>query len=58
MTAAEQAVRVAATDIPAEVCARFESAKKLSEEDRASIIQIASNALSSFHPELSLKETL
>jgi F-type H+-transporting ATPase subunit alpha len=56
MTAAEQAVRVAATDIPAEVCARFESAKKLSEEDRASIIQIASNALSSFHPEPSVKK--
>lgn len=41
MTAAEQAVREAAADIPTEVCARFESAKKLSEEDRTSIIQIA-----------------
>ena len=57
MTAAEQAVREAAADIPAEVCARFESAKKLSEEDRAFIIQIASHALTSFHPEPSLKET-
>ena len=57
MTAAEQAVREAAADIPAEVCARFESAKKLSEEDRAFIIQIASHALTSFQPEPSLKET-
>jgi F-type H+-transporting ATPase subunit alpha len=57
MTAAEQAVREAAADIPAEVCARFESAKKLSDEDRAFIIQLASHALTSFQPEPSLKET-
>lgn len=50
MTAAEQAVRVTAADIPAEVCARFESAKKLSEEDRAAIIHIASNSLANFQP--------
>jgi F-type H+-transporting ATPase subunit alpha len=56
MTAAEQAVRVAAADIPAEVSARFESAKKLSDEDRASIIQIARNALASFQPGQPLKE--
>ena len=48
MTAAENAVREAAADIPAEVCARFESAKKLSDEDRTSIIQIASDALAEF----------
>lgn len=54
MTAAEQAVREAAAGIPAEVCARFDSAKKLSEEDRALIVQIASNALTSFYPEPSL----
>lgn len=58
MLAAEQAVRKAAADIPAEVRTRFESAKKLSEEDRASILQIASHALTNFHPEPSLKETL
>lgn len=48
MPAAEQAVREAAADIPADVCARFETAKKLSDEDRASIIEIASKALASF----------
>jgi F-type H+-transporting ATPase subunit alpha len=58
MSAAEQAVCEAAADIPTEVCARLESAKKLSEEDRALVIQIASNALANFHPEPSLKETL
>ncbi len=57
MTAAEQAVREAAADIPAEVRARFDSAKKLSEEDQASIIQIASQALASFHPEPTPNET-
>jgi len=57
MTAAEQAVREAVADIPAEVRARFESAKKLSEEDRALIIQIASNALASFQPNSLLRET-
>ena len=48
MTLAEQAVREVAADIPVEVQTRFESAKKLSEEDRALIIQIASDALASF----------
>lgn len=57
MTAAEQAVRVAAKEIPAETCARFESAKKLSDADRAAIIQIASNALARFVPGQTLKET-
>ncbi|MGK2870975.1 MAG: alternate F1F0 ATPase, F1 subunit alpha [Alphaproteobacteria bacterium] len=56
MTAAEHAVRVAAAGIPADVSARFESAKKLSDEDRASIIQIASKALASFRPGQPLKE--
>lgn len=57
MTAAEQTVREAAADIPAEVCARLESAKKLSEEDRTLIIQIASHALASFQSDPLLKET-
>lgn len=57
MTAAEQAVRIAATEIPAEVCARFESAKKLSDADRASIIQIARNALADFVPGHTRKAT-
>jgi len=58
MSAAEQAVREAAAEIPADVCARFDSAEKLSEEDRASIIRIASLALTGFQPEPSAKETL
>jgi len=58
MRGAEQAVCEAAAEIPAEVCARFETAKKLSEEDRALMIRIASHALASFHPESSLQETL
>ena len=57
MTAAEQAVRIAAMEIPAEVCARFESARKLSDADRATIIQIASNALARFVPGKTLKAT-
>jgi F-type H+-transporting ATPase subunit alpha len=57
MMAAEQAVRVAATEIPAEVSARFESANKLSDADRASIIQIAGNALARFVPGQMLKKT-
>src|SRR5471030_1290974 len=50
MTDAEQAVRGAAADIPAAVCARFDSADKLSDEDRATVIQIARNALAPFQP--------
>jgi len=50
MTDAEQAVREAAVDIPAEVRARFDTAEKLSDEDRATITQIARNALAPFLP--------
>jgi F-type H+/Na+-transporting ATPase subunit alpha len=57
MTTAQQAVREAAADIPAEVRERFDSAKKLSDEDRTAIIKIASNALISFQPEPSVKQT-
>ena len=50
MTAAEHAVQKAAAHIPAEVCARFESADKLSDEDRNAIIEIARQALIAFQP--------
>ena len=50
MTDAEHAVREAAAEIPDEVFARFDSAEKLSDEDRAAIIEIASRALASFQP--------
>ncbi len=56
MVDAEQAVRTAAEDIPTEVQERFASAKKLSEEDRALIIQLASNALASFQPSQVVKQ--
>ena len=51
MTDAEHAVRDAATSIPAEVCARFETAEKLSDEDRKTTIEIARKALAPFQPE-------
>ena len=50
MTDAEHAVREAAADIPAEVCARFDTADKLSDEDRKTIIEIARQALALFNP--------
>jgi F-type H+-transporting ATPase subunit alpha len=50
MPEAERAVREAAADIPAEVVDRFESADKLSDEDRQAITEIARNALLAFLP--------
>ena len=50
MTDAEHAVQEAAANIPAEVCARFETADKLSDEDRKAIIEIARKALARFQP--------
>jgi F-type H+-transporting ATPase subunit alpha len=48
MKDAEHAVHEAATKIPAEICARFETAKKLSDEDRKVIIELARQALAPF----------
>jgi F-type H+-transporting ATPase subunit alpha len=50
MLDAEHAVQKAAANIPAEACARFESADKFSDEDRNAIIEIARQALTSFQP--------
>ncbi len=50
MSDAEHAVQKAAANIPAELCARFESAHKLSDEDRNMIIEIARQALTAFQP--------
>jgi F-type H+-transporting ATPase subunit alpha len=50
MTAAAHAVQESATTIPAEVSARFETAAKLSDEDKKAIIEIARKALVSFQP--------
>jgi F-type H+-transporting ATPase subunit alpha len=51
MTDAEQAVRKAAAEIPAEVSERLDTADKLSDEDRETIIEIARQALEAFSPE-------
>ena len=50
MTDAGHAVQKAAATIPAEVSARFETADKLSDEDRRAIVEIAHQALASFQP--------
>ncbi len=50
MTDAEQSVREVAASIPAEVVARLDTAEKLSESDRASVIELARQALVSFQP--------
>ncbi len=48
MTDAAHAVQVAAAHLPAEVCARFETAEKLNDEDRKTIIEIARQSLVPF----------
>ena len=48
MTEAASAVRGAAANIPAEISARFETAAKLSDEDKKAIIEIARQALVPF----------
>jgi F-type H+-transporting ATPase subunit alpha len=50
MTNAEQALRKAVADIPAEVCKRLETADKLNDEDRNAIIEIARKSLAPFQP--------
>ena len=50
MENAELALHQAAKDIPADVHERLNTAKKLSDEDREKIIQIARNALAPFQP--------
>jgi F-type H+-transporting ATPase subunit alpha len=50
MTEAEQAVLAAAARIPAPICARFDTADKLSDEDRKAVIAIATAALLPFQP--------
>lgn len=51
MTDAERALREAANEIPAEVRARLDSAEKLSDEDRETIIEMARKTLQRFSPE-------
>jgi len=56
MTAAEDALRQAAADIPADLRARFESAEKLSDADRKTVIETARQALIPFQPKPEPKE--
>jgi F-type H+/Na+-transporting ATPase subunit alpha len=50
MTEAEDAVHKAIAGAPAELTARFETAAKLSDEDRKAVIEIARKSLESFQP--------
>jgi hypothetical protein len=50
MKVAEQALLEAATDIPADVRGRLDTADKLSDEDRKEIVEIARKALEGFSP--------
>ena len=50
MSDAEHAVQEAAANIPAELTARFGAAEKLSDEDRAAIVEIARDALIHVQP--------
>jgi len=51
MTDAEQAVCKAAAEIPAEVSERLDTADKLSDEDRETIINISHQAIKAFSPD-------
>jgi F-type H+-transporting ATPase subunit alpha len=50
MTDAEHALRKAAADIPAEVRERLDTADKMSDEDRKTIVEIARKSLAGFQP--------
>jgi F-type H+-transporting ATPase subunit alpha len=52
MPEAEEALRTAAADIPAKVRERLDTAEKLSDEDRETIIQIARQSLARFQTEV------
>ena len=54
MAEAEGAVQEVAANIPSDVIARFDTATKLTDEDRATIIQIAANVLDVFQSKAGL----
>jgi F-type H+-transporting ATPase subunit alpha len=55
MTDAKNAVLAGAANIPAEICARFESAAKLDDGDRKTITELARKLLAPFQPKLEVK---
>ena len=46
----EEALKKAATEIPAEIRKRFSSNDKLSDEDREAILQVVGKAIAPFQP--------
>ncbi len=56
MPVAENAVQKGVAEIPPEVTARFETAAKLSDEDRKSVIELARKWLTPFQPKPEKKE--
>ncbi len=58
MMDAEQALIAASMKIPAELCARFDTAQKLSDPDRNAIIEIARQALAPFRTQVVEKTDL
>ena len=50
VSAAEQALREAAADIPTALCERLRTEQKLGDEDRAAILAMAGKALTRFQP--------
>jgi F-type H+-transporting ATPase subunit alpha len=50
MRDAEQALRIATADVPAEIRKRFSSNDKLSDDDRELILQVAGKAIAPFQP--------
>jgi F-type H+-transporting ATPase subunit alpha len=56
MTDAEHAVQGAVANVPPEVRARFDTAPKLSDDDRKTIVDAARTALLSFQPKVAPKE--
>jgi F-type H+/Na+-transporting ATPase subunit alpha len=50
VSAAEQALREAAADIPPALCERLRTQQKLGDEDRAAILAVAGKALTRFQP--------
>jgi len=57
-TDAVHALYEAEAKIPAEVCARFETATELSDEDRKTIVEVGRQALARFRPEPESKPAL
>ncbi len=56
MKDAEHALREAAKEIPADLCQRLDTADKMSDEDRKTIIELARKSLVHFQPKKATEE--